>query len=151
MAAGRTDAVGLATLLALFEREAVVATTTAERALQGLTIAQLVDAGLLETHDGAVRARVKVNVLDGLLLPGDPIRASDRSDYVLGVTPASVRVAGSTIRRRVKTVLDLATGSGVQALLAARHGRKVLGGDINCHALSCAAISQRLNGVRNVE
>jgi len=82
---------------------------------------------------------------------GDPVRESDSPAYVLSVTPASVRVAGSTIRRRVKTVLDLGTGSGVQALLAARHARKVTGVDINSHALSCAAISQRLNGVRNVE
>lgn len=151
MAAGRTDAVQLATLVALFDREAAVAPAIAEQALEGLTIAQLVDAGLLETDNGGVRARVKVNVLDGVLLAGDPIRASDNPDYVLGVTPASVRVAGSTIRRRVKTVLDLGTGSGVQALLAARHGRKVTGVDINSHALFCAAISQRLNGVRNVE
>jgi methylase of polypeptide subunit release factors len=151
MAAGRADAVQLATLVTLFDREAAVAPEIAEEALEGLRIAQLVDAGLLEAHNGAVRARVKVNVLDGLLLAGDPIRASDSAEYVLGLTPASVRVAGSTIRDRVKTVLDLGTGSGVQALLAARHGRKVTGVDINSHALWCAAISQRLNGVRNVE
>jgi methylase of polypeptide subunit release factors len=151
MAAGRADAVPLATLVTLFDREAAVAPGILEQALEGLTIAQLVDAGLLETYNGDVRARVKVNVLDGLLVAGDPVRASDSPDYVLTVTPASVAVAGSTIRRRAKTVLDLGTGSGVQALLAARHGRTVTGVDINGHALSCAAISQKLNGVRNVE
>jgi HemK-related putative methylase len=44
-------------------------------------------------------------------------------------------------------VLDLGTGSGVCALFAARHARRVVAVDINRAAVRCAAINARLNQV----
>ncbi len=74
----------------------------------------------------------------------------EKKHYVVCVSPASVRVAGVTVRRQVETALDLGTGSGIQALLAARHSERVLGVDVNPHALACARLSQKLSGVDNV-
>ncbi len=42
-------------------------------------------------------------------------------------------------------VLDLGTGSGVCAVFAARHARRVVAVDINPAAVGCAAINARLN------
>lgn len=44
-------------------------------------------------------------------------------------------------------VLDLGTGSGVCALFAARHARRVVAVDINPAAVRCAAVNALLNGL----
>lgn len=58
--------------------------------------------------------------------------------------------AGVIARHRLgehRTVLDLGTGSGVCAVFAARHARRVLAVDINRVAVRCAGINAALNGV----
>jgi len=45
------------------------------------------------------------------------------------------------------TVLDLGTGSGVCALFAARHARRVVAVDINPAAVRCAAVNAWMNGL----
>jgi HemK-related putative methylase len=44
-------------------------------------------------------------------------------------------------------VLDLGTGSGICAVFAARHARRVVAVDINRMAVSCAKVNGTLNGV----
>jgi release factor glutamine methyltransferase len=46
-------------------------------------------------------------------------------------------------------VLDLGTGSGVCAVFAARHARRVVAVDINAAAVRCASINARLNGLED--
>jgi SAM-dependent methyltransferase len=147
----RPDDARLATLLMLFDSDRTVARVTVEDAVDPLTINDLVEAGLLETRASAVRARVKLSVVDGLIVAGDPISQDGReAHYVLDLTPASVHVAGLTIRREGGAALDLGTGSGIQALFAARHADHVIGVDINPRALYFAALSQHLNHLENV-
>ena len=55
------------------------------------------------------------------------------------------------MRRHVETALDVGTGSGVQALLAARHSDRVVATDLNERALEFAAFNAVLNGAENVE
>ena len=55
------------------------------------------------------------------------------------------------MRRPVEATLDLGTGCGVQALLAARHSEHVVGTDLNARALRLAQLNAALNGVENVE
>lgn len=88
---------------------------------------------------------------DGLEIASDPAHRADEADFVLGVGPASRTLAKLTVRRSVRSALDLGTGSGVQALLASRHARSVVGVDVNRRALAIAAGNARENGVANVE
>ncbi|HZO23340.1 MAG TPA: methyltransferase [Steroidobacteraceae bacterium] len=44
-------------------------------------------------------------------------------------------------------VLDMGTGSGVGAVIAARHARRIVAVDINTEAVRCAGINVRLNRV----
>lgn len=88
---------------------------------------------------------------EGLEISSDPHQRADESDFVLGVGPSSRLLAQLTIRRQVKTALDLGTGSGVQALLASRHAGRVVGVDVNPRALAIAAANARGNGIANVE
>jgi methylase of polypeptide subunit release factors len=74
-----------------------------------------------------------------------------RVDHVLNVGPATRMVAKLTVRRPVDATLDVGTGSGVQAFLAARHSEHVVGLDLNRRALRLARLNAELNGVENVE
>jgi hypothetical protein len=73
------------------------------------------------------------------------------ANHVSTVNPTSVLLSFITIRRPVESALDVGTGCGVQALLAARHARRVVATDINPRALNVTAFNARLNGLDNVE
>jgi HemK-related putative methylase len=56
------------------------------------------------------------------------------------------RELGTQLRERSATVLDMGTGSGVCAVIAARHVRNVVAVDINPDAVRCARANVVLNG-----
>src|SRR6266516_964738 len=60
-------------------------------------------------------------------------------------------VASLTPRLRVERALDVGTGSGVQALLAARHARHVVATDVNARALAYTELNAALNGLTNID
>lgn len=68
-------------------------------------------------------------------------------DHVLGVGGASLTLASVTMRNRVVRVLDLGTGSGVQALHASTHAREVVATDVSQRALDFARFNAALAGV----
>lgn len=65
---------------------------------------------------------------------------------VLGVGGASTTLAGITVRTPVGAALDLGTGSGIQALHAARHATRVTATDLNPRALHITALTLALSG-----
>ncbi len=79
----------------------------------------------------------------GELALGGPVP----TDHVLGVGGASTTLAQLTVRAPVGRVLDVGTGSGVQALAAARHARSVTATDTSGRALAFAAFNAALAGV----
>ncbi|MGC0312874.1 DUF7059 domain-containing protein [Kitasatospora acidiphila] len=74
-----------------------------------------------------------------------------RRELVLGVGGASTTLANLAVRRPVRSVLDLGTGSGVQALHAARHAQRVTATDLNPRALAFARLTLALSGFDHVE
>jgi methylase of polypeptide subunit release factors len=67
--------------------------------------------------------------------------------HVLGAGSASSTLAGITVPADGGRVLDLGTGSGIQALHAARTAAEVVGTDVSARALRFAALNAALNGV----
>ncbi|WP_372499240.1 DUF7059 domain-containing protein [Streptomyces sudanensis] len=65
---------------------------------------------------------------------------------VLGVGGASTTLAGITVRAPVASALDLGTGSGIQALHAARHATRVTATDLNPRALGFTRLTLALSG-----
>lgn len=110
--------------------------------------------GLLRTEAGRVAPMVRMAPYPGLLLASD-IRPSGGeatpADHVLGLAPTSDILVRLTPRRRVDTALDLGTGCGIHALLAARHAGRATGTDIGERALAYADLNARINRIDNVE
>jgi hypothetical protein len=140
----------LNTILHLFVIGGSVLASAAADALSPLSLDDLMAAGLLEPAGDRVRSVAALDPFGGLLIAHD-FRAR-RSEHgqsggtVLGIGASTRLLAGLTVRRGGETVLDMGTGQGFQALLAANHARRVIGTDVNPRALRAAALSAVLNG-----
>jgi hypothetical protein len=145
----------LSTLIGLFLLGLTVDTDQAGRVLGALPLRRLERLGLLESTVAGIRARVELFPYQSMVLACDrkrlPGEAQEDRDYVLGMSPSTDLLARLTLRRRVGATLDLGTGCGVQALIAAKHSERVVGVDINARALNFAAFNAQLNGISNVE
>jgi methylase of polypeptide subunit release factors len=140
----------LAVLVRLFLARESLPVTIAGVAL-GNDPHALAATGFLAIRDGVVRSRLSVEPFKGLLLASDGFAGRPRADHVLQVGPATRMLAALTVRRPVEAALDLGTGSGIQAFLAARHSEHVVGTDVSARALRLARLNAKLNRVENVE
>jgi len=122
-------------------------------ALGARAVAALDALGLTEPGE-TIRSRGRVLTVGELLVLSDdhPSREDDvPRDYVAAYTPTSRILDCLTPRERGVRALDVGTGSGVQAILAARHASHVVATDINPRALTFTALNAALNGLGNVE
>jgi SAM-dependent methyltransferase len=144
----------LSTLIKLFWLGVPIGSDEAAAALAPLPVEGLTELGVLTLVDDSVEATLEIFPTGGLLVAGDRLGASRSSgppDQVIGVMPSSLALMRLTPRRDVDSVLDLGTGSGVQALCAARHARRVVAVDVNPRALEYTELNAALNGLTNVE
>jgi protein-L-isoaspartate O-methyltransferase len=145
----------LETAIKLFFLGVPVPRRELECALEPLTAVELQRLGLLEAGDTPLRAALRLVPHAELLLAGNryPDEGPDGtpSDYVATVTAPSAILAALTVRRPVRNTLDIGTGSGIQALWAARHSERVVAVDVNPRALNLAELNARLNGIANIE
>ncbi len=144
----------LPTLVRLLVAAVPVPAEAAATALAPLPLDRAVAMHLV-TRDG----RGLVHPLLRVVPAGPVLVASDLTsdlsrlprDVVMGVSPTSWTLANLTFRRPVETALDVGTGCGVQALLAARHAARVTATDTNVRALAFTRFSSALNGLDNIE
>src|SRR5215211_365142 len=143
----------LTTLIELFHFGLAVDRADAMRAFDPVPLDRLVQTRLLTDSSRGVRARVALQPFEKLLVVSDHLdeRGYERRDHVLDVTMPSLVLASVTVRRPVESALDLGTGCGVQAFLAARHADRIVAVDVNQRALDYAAFGARLNGISNLE
>lgn len=153
-----------AVLLRAFVLGATVRRAELDRALPRVGTAGCVALGLVEAAgaapEDAVRALVDLQpcAVEDALGSAEWWLASDRgelatgrrlrADHVLGVGGASLTLAGATMRGHRRRALDLGTGCGIQALLAARHCDDVVATDLAPRALAFAEFNAALAGVR---
>ena len=142
----------LETLVRLFILGVAEDADLTARALAPMSVGDWVEMGLLEAHDGSVRATVQLRRYQQLVVAFDFARPETPlpPDYVMGISPSSLSLAGLTVRRPVRATLDLGTGSGFQALLAAAHSDEVVATDRNPRAVEIADFNARLNSLGNV-
>ncbi len=147
------DRMPLNTLIKLFVLRQTVDEAAARDALAPLGLERVERMGVLERVPAGVVARVRISGCSGLVLAHDSYdpRSSLSRDHVLDVNPTTNTLAALTVRRPVRTALDVGTGCGVLALMVARHSLRVVGIDTNARALNFATFNAALNGLKNVE
>lgn len=142
------------TLIKLFVLDQALDEAVVRDAIAPLDVAGLRQMGLVEDAGSGIRATVRLSGYSGLVLAHDrhdEETGTLRDDHVLDVNPTTVMLANLMVRRPVHTALDIGTGCGVLALLAARHSDRVVATDTNARALNLAAFNACLNGIDNVE
>ena len=141
-----------AQLARLFLFGEAVPAAEAAAALSPATLEDLVRDGWIQ-HDGdTIRAHVRITPFDGILLAHDPFGWEQSGDDVVpGLSSAAETLASLTPRRPVRSALDVGTGSGLHALLAARHATRVVATDVSERALAYARLSAALSGTANIE
>ncbi len=144
----------LNTLVKLFTLQLPVGEDAARTALAPLGLERAVALGLIQLADKGVRGRITLSFCEGLWLAHDCLGEDAprlSPDHVLGTNPAAATLAKLTVRRPARLALDVGTGCGVQALLAARHSDRVIAVDTNPRALNYAMFNACLNRLNNVE
>ena len=143
----------LGTLASLFVLDTPVPVAEARTAFGPLALERVEAMGLVESGGGVVQTRVRLVPHDDVLIVSDisGLAADDQPDHVAGVHNASLMLANITIREPVEAALDVGTGSGIQAILAARHAGRVVATDVNERALNFTAFNALLNGAEGIE
>ncbi|MFN2629159.1 MAG: methyltransferase [Gaiellaceae bacterium] len=142
----------LATAVRLLFLERPVPREDAVRALGAKGVGALAATGLAAVGDDVV-PQARITPVNELLLASDGFSHDhdDPPDYVATYTPTSRLCDLLTPRPRVRRALDIGTGNGVHALLAAHHSDHVVATDVNPRALALTELNAALNGLANVE
>lgn len=143
----------LEVLIRLFVLGQAVDLAAAQRALSPMTVAEWQEMRLIDATGSSVSGRVQLRCYEGLVFTYDFPRGRGGlpQDYVMGVSPSSLVLAGMTVRRKNESTLDLGAGCGIQAVLAAAHSDRVVGVDCNPRAIGLARFNAGLNGMHNLE
>lgn len=115
----------------------------------------LVQLGILTRHGGLWASRVQIYCTNDLYIATDHrylIYPEDalQEDPVMYVGLDSTGLTYVAPRSPCDKLLDLCTGSGVQALTGSRYAHHVVGIDLNPRAIRFARFNAQLNGIRNV-
>jgi len=154
------DRSAAATMIRLFFLENAEPIGQVREVLSHAGCANLIATGMLLRRRGAaVHARVRIDPV------GDQHYVSDRrfssvdrralqlpkGDAVYPPSSDSLMLRDAVSAPAARQVLDLCTGSGIQALQVARTAERVVAVDVTPRAAAVATFNARLNGVSNVE
>lgn len=148
------DGTALKTIVELFLFGLAVPAEDVSAALAPLTPDRLEAAGLVSLANGDLQALVDLVPFGQFLLASDHYEGESspsRYDHVAGVSPPARVLADLVVRREVESALDLGTGSGILAVLLARHAKRVVATDLNPRAVAFADFNVALNGLEGIE
>jgi hypothetical protein len=152
------DPLGLA--IDVFLLQGTLTRDEVDRLLSASSRDVLLQTGLLAIdEEGRTRARASLFPISGRLIFSDhawpelphPGCAAVPYNQVMAVGLDSRHLARVTSRKHVRTALDVCTGSGVQALLAASHAERVCAVDISPRAVRCTRFNALAQGAANLE
>src|SRR6266516_4073053 len=110
-------------------------------AVGAATVDYLVPLALVTWEQDNLIPLIAIDVAHDPARRGEPLMG----DHVIGLGPAPRTLAALTVRSKAGRVLDLGTGSGIQALLALNHCDEVVATDINPRALAYTRFNAALN------
>ncbi len=141
----------LSTLARLFIAGLPVSKKVAARAIAPMALEDWLEVGILRPEAGCVLPCVCIEPCHGMLVASDPPTDYSRPDVVVAPANASRTLLGATIRRPVARALDIGCGTGVQALVAARHADEVVAVDINQRAVNMTRFNALLNRIDTID
>ena len=155
----RTDRSAAATAVRLFYLETEEPVAALRALLPAAEQAALARAGLLARRGGRVRSRLRIDAYRSLVLLADRRFAAPdlgalglpRGDMVYPPGSDSAMLADAVPERDGEQVLDLCTGSGIQALSVAGRAAGVIAVDIGARAAALARLNAGLNGAARVD
>jgi methylase of polypeptide subunit release factors len=148
----RLDDSPLATAIRLLFLQLSVSVDEAARAFGSSGVDALAATGLAEVGGEVVpHSRLIPVATTFLASDGFSQDADDPADYVASYTPTARICDLLTPRLRIRSALDVGTGSGIHAVLAAHHADHVVATDVNPRALVYTEINAALNDLANVE
>jgi carbamoyltransferase len=153
------DGSAAATLIRLFFLETAEPERRLARVFGRRGCTDLVATGVLRRRGPTLQARVRIDAVGGQYLAADRrFQGADRAalglprgDAVYPPSSDSLMLRDAVIAPDVRRVLDLCTGSGIQALQLAGSAGGVVAVDVNPRAAAVADFNARLNGVDNVD
>jgi SAM-dependent methyltransferase len=143
----------LAVLIRVFLAGVPVPLNAFFRAVHPVDPAVWSELGLVELEGDLARRRVTLLPSGDFLIAHDAVLpdGSVRRDHVMGVTDSTRSLSSMMVRPSARWTLDLGTGCGYLALLAAAQSQHVLATDVNPRAVAMARFNALLNRVDNVE
>lgn len=149
----RTGALGpLETLIRLFLLRVPVEPAVLEEAIRPMTIESWLGAGLVLSEGPALHAAVEMITHGGLVVLSDRNYIEQQpTDFVVGLGQTTRALAAMMIRKPSRLTMDLGTGCGILALLAAPFSERVIATDINPRALDFARLNAAANGITNID
>lgn len=143
----------LETAIRLLYLELAVPESKAVAAFGSRAVDALLATSLVGRRGDELVPHARILPVDDTLLASDGFTrdADDPPDYVATYTPTARTCDLLTPRPRVRRALDVGTGSGIHALLAAQHADHVVAIDVNDRALAYTELNAALNGLDNVE
>jgi methylase of polypeptide subunit release factors len=136
------DTSSLDTLIRLFFLGAPMSWQAAAEALPGLDPDRLVAAGMLEAVGDDVKATVRLVPEQDVLVAFEPGTQPPAGSHLL---------AKLTVRMHFVSALQAAAGTGLHALLAARHTDRAVAIEADPHPLALIRLGALLNGLDNLE
>ncbi|MEE8428154.1 MAG: methyltransferase, partial [Gammaproteobacteria bacterium] len=143
----------LATAVKLLNLQARVSMESADRLFGRDTVEELVDIGMLDRTGHSVSSFLGLTPVRDFFVFHDQQQEDNdiRHDFVMGPSAGSLLLANLTERKKRSNTLDLGTGCGIHALLAAEHGGRVVATEANERAVDLARFNALVNGLTNIE
>jgi SAM-dependent methyltransferase len=138
-------------LVRLFLLSQPVSVSDARQAVAPMSLEDYVGAGLCSVKGEEVQAAFELFPYQEFVLAADWPGNAAEPNPVMGVAASSRTLAQMTIRRRPTRTLDLGTGCGVLAFLAATHSEQICAVDRNPRAVLMTQFNAQLNNVANLE
>lgn len=155
------DGSDLSRLIRFFILRTPVAPSELERVLPAALVRSLIDDAVVAPVPDSGHIRVALDIRPHVIGGEERLVFSDLDasmsdvvpgrEHVLGVGAASLSLLSAAPSSPARTVLDLGTGSGVQALMQAGVSERVVATDIHGRALELARATLAANDVDNVE
>jgi SAM-dependent methyltransferase len=135
---------GAAAVLArLFAYGDAVDVDRVERVFGQSLLREAIELGLMDSHEGIVRAPFRIVPVEGLDVLSDDLTSD--GDPVMGPGRTTQTLIAALPLRPQGDVLDVGCGAGTVALVAAARGARVVAVDISPRAIAMTRFNARLN------